>query len=105
MNLPKLAILALLLSPALAVAEEPAASSPLVVPGIMTPAGEKFANLCSDSAFAEAEDPVARHNRCERLLANWRFEATRRTGTLADADNSKPGFLSLRSISRYHPSR
>ena len=101
MNVLKAVALTLLLTPALAAAAQAPAPSSLVVPGIMTPAGQKFADLCSDRAFAGAADPAARGNRCARLLSQWRFEAARRSDTLADSDNSKPGFLSLRALPRY----
>lgn len=103
MKTVKIAALALLCSPAVALAAESAASSQLQVPGLMTPAGQKFARLCSDASFASAADPRARHDRCARLLAQWQLEADRRSDRLVDADTGKPGFLSLRGIPR-HPS-
>ena len=101
MNVLKGAVLTLLLSPAMTMASEAPAPDLIVLPGILTPAGQKFAGKCSDTAFAKATDPAARRNRCERLLAQWRLEAARRTDALADRDNSKPGFLSLRALPRY----
>lgn len=103
MTLSKLTLLIALLSPALAVATDTGATSPLVLPGLMTPAGQKFAGKCSDAAFAEATDPAARTRRCERLLTQWRLEAAMRTHQLADSGTSKPAFLSLRGIPRYPP--
>jgi hypothetical protein len=104
MKLWKPVFLILLWSPALAAAAATTATSPLVVPGLMTPTGRKFADKCSDAAFADAADPAARTRRCERLLLQWRLEAARRTDALADKDDSEPGFLSLRGIPRYPPS-
>ena len=113
MNAVRLAVFAVLSSSALVagagdtvpvVSTEAAIPSALEVPGIMTPSGQKFVNLCSDAAFAKAADAVARSKRCERVLAEWRAEAFRRTESLADADTGKPAFLSLRGIPRY-PSR
>lgn len=113
MNAVRVAVFAVLSSSAMVagagetapvVTTETAIPSPLEVPGIMTPSGQKFVSLCSDAAFAKATDPAARILRCERVLAEWRAEAFRRTDAVADVDNGKPAFLSLRGIPRY-PSR
>lgn len=66
------------LSPALAMAAEGLPSSTLVVPGIMTTAGERFVSQCSDEAFAGAPDSQKLARRCGKLLARWHAEAAQR---------------------------
>lgn len=73
MKMLKLALLALSLAPALA--QSVAASEPLVVPGIMTASGQRFASTCTDAAFAQAADAGKLARRCQTLLARWRGEA------------------------------
>ena len=75
MKMLKLALLALSLAPALALAESVANSEPLVVPGIMTASGQRFASTCTDAAFAQAADTDKLARRCQTLLARWRGEA------------------------------
>jgi hypothetical protein len=82
-KLKTLAVISLL-SPALAMAAEGLPSSMLVVPGIMTAAGERFASQCSDEAFAVAPSSQKLANRCDRLLARWHAEAAQRIARRAN---------------------
>jgi len=122
MKLFRIASLALLLSPALAMAADDGKAIPSVqLPDVLTPAGAKFASQCSDEAFAGTADQALLADQCERLLANWRSEASRRLHARAGSprparsnyvysetpgvDNTKPAFVSLRSVSPYQSSR
>jgi hypothetical protein len=100
--------LAAMLVPVLATATEPSESPTLVVPGVMTTAGEKFASQCSDDSFAKATSPKRLADQCQVLLARWWEESSCQNQTTlppgcVDTDNSKPSFLSLRGVPR-HPS-
>lgn len=70
----KSAILLSLLVPSLTMAGEAKTDAP-VVPGVMTAAGYKFANQCSDEAFARTDDHDRLARKCVRLLAWWREQA------------------------------
>lgn len=70
----KSAILLSLLVPSFAMAGEARNDAP-AMPGVMTTAGHKFANQCSDQAFARAEDQDRLARKCVRLLAWWREQA------------------------------
>ena len=122
MKLFRIASFALMLAPAVAMATDAGkATASVQLPEVLTPAGVKFAGQCSDEAFAGTADQAVLADQCERLLANWRSEASRRlhahagsprparsnyiySDTLA-VDNTKPEFLSLRSVSPYQSSR
>ena len=114
MTVMKFAILAVALAtPALAMAQDgDKEAAPIEMPGVITPSGAKFVTHCSDKAFAGVTDTATRHLVCEQLLANWRLEAGRPASRqkLKDwdrrsRDNQKPGFLSLRSVPPFPPSR
>jgi len=70
----KSAILLSLLAPSFAMAGEARSDSP-VMPSVMTAAGYKFADRCSDEAFARASDQDRLARKCVRLLAWWREQA------------------------------
>jgi hypothetical protein len=70
----KSAILLSLLVPSFAIAGEARNDAP-AMPGVMTTAGHKFANQCSDQAFARADDQDRLARKCVRLLAWWREQA------------------------------
>lgn len=70
----KSAILLSLLVPSFAMAGE-AGSDLSAMPGVMTAAGYKFADQCSDEAFAGAGDRDRLVRKCVRLLAWWREQA------------------------------
>lgn len=122
MKLFGIASLILMLSPAVAMANShDQAMPPMQLPDVLTPAGAEFTSQCSDKAFAGSSDQALLADRCERLLANWRSEASRhlhaRPGAprparsnyvysdAQAADNGKPAFLSLRSVSPYPSGR
>jgi hypothetical protein len=48
------------------------------MPGVMSTAGYKFANQCSDQAFARTDDQDRMARKCIRLLAWWREQAALR---------------------------
>lgn len=120
MKLFKVTVVTLMLSPVLAVAavtdNGAEVTSSVQLPAFMTPAGSKFASQCTDEAFATTADPSALADQCERLLANWRSEASRRLHTRVGAPRpahqnyrysyspdqqdmtAKPAFLSLRAV-------
>ena len=75
MKMLKLAALALTLLPTMAMAQETGAAQSLVVPGVMTASGHRFAEHCTDAEFARAADSAALAQRCQKLLARWRGEA------------------------------
>lgn len=75
MKMLKLAALALSILPAVAMAQENSSPRSLAVPGLMTTSGHRFAEHCTDQAFARADDDVALAQRCQKLLARWRGEA------------------------------
>ncbi|RZA37218.1 MAG: hypothetical protein EOP92_01380 [Lysobacteraceae bacterium] len=79
MNALKVVLLALLVSPCIAMANDDAApASSVSLPGVMTTAGHKFANYCNDDAFELAADQGALAKKCAKLLARWQAEATMR---------------------------
>lgn len=69
-------LFSVLLSPLPGLAQTPATPT-LVVPGVVTTTGEKFAARCDDEAFRQAPDPDKLARKCQRLLAQWHAEATR----------------------------
>jgi hypothetical protein len=101
--------LVIMLAPAMAMAAESNKPQTLVLPGTMTPSGEKFASQCSDESFAKATSRKWLAGQCEGLLARWQEEA--RCEDPANSrqdcvviDNSKPNALALRGIPKYPPS-
>ena len=56
MKMLKVAGLALMLAPALGMAAADTSPASLVVPGIVTSAGDKFAEQCNDTAFSRSAD-------------------------------------------------
>lgn len=95
MKMLKLATLALAMLPAMAMAQEKAAPQSLVVPGVMTTSGHRFAEHCTDAAFAQAADDAALAQRCQKLLAHWRGEAD-----LVIARRANPRIRSVATMSR-----
>lgn len=75
MKMPKLAVLAVALLPLMAIAQEHPAPQSLVVPGVMTTSGHRFATHCTDAGFARARNDAALARRCLKLLARWQAEA------------------------------
>lgn len=75
MKMLKLAALALTILPAMTMAQEITAPQSLVVPGVMTPSGHRFAEHCTDAEFTRAADGPALARRCQKLLARWHGEA------------------------------
>lgn len=82
------------LSPALAMASGQPSSDVLLVPGVMTSAGERFASQCSDKAFAGTENKDKRAKRCEKLLARWHAEAAQRIARRANPRIEKVALVS-----------
>ncbi|MEO6102506.1 MAG: hypothetical protein ABIP44_02575 [Pseudoxanthomonas sp.] len=75
MSFSKIVVVALLLTPAVAIAAEPSQQASLVVPGVMTTAGGKFAKQCNDEAFSSSTNQRVLGEKCQKLLARWRAEA------------------------------
>lgn len=78
MKLMKIATLALLLAPAMAMAADGTRPTALVVPGVMTTAGHKFASQCNDDAFSLSTNEGKLADKCQKLLAHWNAEADMR---------------------------
>ena len=78
MKMLKVAGLALMLTPAVGMAAEDASPASLVVPGIVTSAGVKFADRCNDAAFSRSADQAKLAEKCQQLLARWHAEANMR---------------------------
>ena len=70
----KSATLLCLLVPSFAMAGEARSDAP-ALPGVMTSAGHKFVNQCSDQAFARADNQDRLARKCTRLLAWWHEQA------------------------------
>lgn len=95
MKMLKLAALALTVLPAMAMAQETRAPQSLVVPGVMTTSGHRFAEHCTDAEFARAADGPALAQRCQKLLARWHGEAD-----LLLARRSNPRIQGVATIAR-----